>query len=54
MNLALLITLAISVACLVIVLRYYERRVEVLQDELDYAVALLAADHDTRIADLSA
>ena len=54
MTLALLITLAISVAALLITIRYYERRVELLQDELDYAVALLAADHDTRIADLSA
>ena len=54
MTLALLLSLAISVAALLITIRYYERRVEVLQDDLDYAVALLAADDSTRIADLSA
>ena len=54
MTLALLLTLATSVAALLITIRYYERRVEVLQDDLDYAVQLLAADDSTRIADLSA
>jgi hypothetical protein len=54
MTLALLLTLAASVAALLITIRYYERRCELLQDDLDYAVALLAADDSTRIADLSA
>lgn len=54
MTLALLLTLAASVAALLITIRYYERRCEILQDDLDYAVALLAADDHTRIADLSA
>jgi hypothetical protein len=54
MILALLLTLATSVAALLICIRYYERRCELLQDDLDFAVALLAADDSTRIADLSA
>jgi hypothetical protein len=54
MILGLLIALATSTGALLICIRYYERRCETLQDDLDYAVALLAADDSTRIADLSA
>ena len=49
---AFLIALITSVAMQMITIRYYERRVERLQDDLDFAVALLAADADTKVIDL--
>ena len=52
MNLALLIALAACVALLLITIRLYERRVALLQEELDYAIAVLDAEPDTRMADL--
>ena len=52
MNLALLITLAACVALLLITIRLYERRVALLQEELDYAIAVLAAEPEARMADL--
>lgn len=52
MNLALLLALAACVALLLITIRVYERRVALLQEELDYAVCLLDAEPEARMADL--
>lgn len=52
MNLALLLALAACVALLLITIRVYDRRVALLQEELDYAIALLGAEPDVRMADL--
>ena len=52
MNLALLIGLASCVALLLITIRYYERRVALLQEELDYAIAVIGAEPNARLADL--
>ena len=49
MDTLLLAGLACTVALLLITIRYYERRVERLQDDLDFAVRLLAADADERL-----
>ena len=49
MNTLLLLGLAFCVGLLLVTIRYYERRVACLQDELDYAVAFLAADADTPV-----
>ena len=46
MNLALLIALAACVALLLITIRLYERRVALLQEELDYAIVVLDAAPD--------
>jgi hypothetical protein len=49
MELALLIGLATSVGLLLVTIRMYEQRVTRLQDDLDFAIGLLAADQDDRI-----
>lgn len=52
MNLALLLGLAASVALLLITIRVYERRIERLQADLDFAIELLEADSDQMLGDL--
>jgi hypothetical protein len=52
MNIALLIGLASSVALLLITIRLYERRIERLQADLDFAIELLEADPDQMLRDL--
>ena len=52
METTLLAALAIAVACFVITLRFYEKRCARLQDDLDFAVALLAADPSDRVSDI--
>lgn len=49
MNTAILIGLALSVALLLWTIRHYERRVERLEADLDFATGLLASDLDDRI-----
>lgn len=46
MELALLIGLTASVVLLLVTIRLYERRVERLQADLDWAIELLDADPD--------
>lgn len=52
MNLALLLGLAASVALLLITIRVYERRIERLQADLDFAIELLEAHPDQMLGDL--
>lgn len=52
MNLALLLGLAASVALLLVTIRLYERRIERLQADLDFAIELLDADPDQMLRDL--
>jgi hypothetical protein len=52
MNLAVVIGLAATVAILLITIRVYERRIALLEEELDYAMAFLAAEPDARMSDL--
>lgn len=52
MNLALLLGLAASVALLLVTIRVYERRIERLQADLDFAIELLDADPDQMLRDL--
>lgn len=52
MNLALLIGLAASVALLLTTIRVYERRIQRLQADLDFAIELLEADPDQILGDL--
>ena len=52
MNLALLIGLAASVALLLTTIRVYERRIQRLQADLDFAIELLEADPDQMLGDL--
>jgi hypothetical protein len=49
MTLTFLIGLATCVAFLLITIYYYEKRCAQLQDDLDFALGLLAADDDDRI-----
>lgn len=49
MTLTFLIGLATCVALLLVTIHYYERRCAQLQDDLDFALGLLAADDDDRI-----
>ena len=44
-----LLGLAFCVALLLVTIHYYERRCAQLQDDLDFALGLLAADDDDRI-----
>jgi hypothetical protein len=52
MNLALLLGLAASVAMLLVTIRLYERRIDRLQADLDFAIELLEADPDQMLRDL--
>jgi hypothetical protein len=52
MNLALLLGLAASVAMLLVTIRLYERRIDRLQADLDFAIELLDADPDQILGDL--
>ncbi len=49
MNTLLLLGLAFSVGLLLLTIRHYERRVDRLEADLDFATHLLAADLDDRL-----